>query len=457
MSTASIDPRQFLRSLFDTAVQSVSAEQCLPAWLPQPPENGRTLVIGAGKGAAAMAKVVEQQWSGNVEGLVVTRYGHGADCQHIEVIEAAHPVPDEAGRAAAGRILQKVQGLSENDLVLCLISGGGSALLSAPAPGITLEQKQAINKALLKSGATIAEINCVRKHLSAIKGGKLALACAPARVITLLISDVPGDDPGVIASGPTLPDPTTCAEALAILHKYAIAIPDTITQHLQSGVGETPKPDDPRFSRNEHHVIATAQDALDAAAEYARAAGITPYLLGNDLEGEAREVGGVHAVLAEQIAQCGNITPFQPLGLAKLEAFQSGRLYVKLAETLQQQSQPLSKPCVLLSGGETTVTVRGNGRGGRNVEFLLGLATRLQGAEAIYALACDTDGIDGSEDNAGALYTPQSWQQAQQQGLNARAMLDNNDGYGFFGALNKLIITGPTRTNVNDFRAILIV
>jgi len=456
MSTTSTHPRQFLRSLFDTAVQAVSAQQCLPAWLPQPPKNGRTLVIGAGKGAAAMAKVVEQQWSGKVEGLVVTRYGHGADCQHIEVVEAAHPVPDEAGRAAAGRILQKVQGLSENDLVLCLISGGGSALLSAPAPGITLEQKQAINKALLKSGATIAEINCVRKHLSAIKGGRLALACAPAKVITLLISDIPGDDPGVIASGPTLPDPTTCAEALAILHKYAISLPETITQHLQSGQGETPKPDDPRFACNEHQVIATAQDALDAAAAHARAAGVTSYVLPNDLEGEAREVGWVHAVLAEEIARSGNL-PFQPMsGTRKLQTLESGQLYIKLAEILQNYPQPLSKPCVLLSGGETTVTVRGNGRGGRNAEFLLGLVARLQGADTIYALACDTDGIDGSENNAGAIYTPQSWQQAQNHGLDAKAMLENNDGYGFFAALDDLIITGPTRTNVNDFRAILI-
>jgi len=456
MSTASINPRHFLRSLFDTAVQAVSAQQCLPAWLPQPPQNGRTLVIGAGKGAAAMAKVVETQWSGKVEGLVVTRYGHGANCQHIEVIEAAHPVPDEAGRAAAGRILQRVQGLTENDLVLCLISGGGSALLSAPAPGISLEQKQAINRALLKSGATIAEINCVRKHLSAIKGGKLALACAPARVITLLISDVPGDDPGVIASGPTLPDPTTCAQALAILHKYAIALPDNITQHLQSGAGETPKPDDGRFARNEHHVIATAQDALEVAAAQARAAGVTPYLLGNDLEGEASDTGWVHAVLAEEIARSGQL-PFQPMSASsQLQTVESRQLYIKLAEILKQYPQPLSKPCVLLSGGETTVTVRGNGRGGRNAEFLLGLVARLQGANTIYALACDTDGIDGSEDNAGAIYTPQSGQQAQEQGLDAKAMLENNDGYGFFAALDELIITGPTRTNVNDFRAILI-
>jgi len=426
-----INPRQFLLDLYDAAVQSVSAEQCLPAWLPALPEggstHGRTLVIGAGKGAAAMAKVVEDCWPktqlDSLEGLVVTRYGHGAHCQRIEVIEAAHPVPDQAGRAAAGRILQRVQGLTENDLVLCLISGGGSSLLSLPAPGITLEQKQAVNKALLKSGAVIAEINCVRKHLSAIKGGRLALACAPARVVTLLISDVPGDDPGIIASGPTLPDPTTCAEALAILHKYGIDIPDSVAQHLQSGAGETPKPDDARFAHNTHCIIATAQDALEAAADKARAAGITPYILSNDLEGEARDVGLVHAALARQVVQ---------------------------------YDQPFAKPCVILSGGETSVTVRGNGRGGRNAEFLLSLAASLQGLPNVYALACDTDGIDGSEDNAGALYTPQTWQRAQESGLNARAMLDDNNGYGFFGALDELILSGPTRTNVNDFRAILV-
>jgi len=424
---SAIKPRQFLLDLYNAAVQSVSAGQCLPDWLPPPPENGRTLVIGAGKGAAAMAKVVEECWPqaqlDKLEGLVVTRYGHGADCQRIEVIEAAHPVPDEAGRAAAGRILERVQGLTENDLVLCLISGGGSALLSAPAPGITLEQKQALNKALLKSGATISEINCVRKHLSAVKGGRLALACAPAQVVTLLISDVPGDDPGIIASGPTLPDPTSCEQALGILNKYGIETPDNVARHLLSGAGETPKPDDPRFARNEHHIIATAQDALEAAAAHARAAGITPYILSNDLEGEARDVGLVHAALAKQVARLG---------------------------------QPFAKPCVILSGGETTVTVRGNGRGGRNAEFLLSLAVSLQGADNIHALACDTDGIDGSEDNAGACYGPHTWQRAQAQGLNARVMLDDNDGYGFFGQLDELILSGPTRTNVNDFRAILV-
>lgn len=417
------NPRQLLIDMYHSAVAAVSAQKCLPDYLPQPPVNGRTLVIGAGKGAAAMAKAVEDHWQGDIGGLVVTRYGHGADCTRIEVVEAAHPVPDEAGRRAAGRMMEMVQGLTENDLVLCLISGGGSALLALPGEGVTLEQKQAVNKALLKSGATIAEMNCVRKHLSAIKGGRLALACAPARVVTLLISDVPGDNPGVIASGPTLPDPTTCEDALAILRKYRIEVPSSMEQHLSSGAGETPKPGDPRFARNEHHVIASAQQALEAAAHTARAAGITPYILSDDMEGEARDVGMVHAALARQIAT---------------------------------RNQPFARPCVLISGGETTVTVRGNGRGGRNAEFLLSLAVALNGQRGVHAIACDTDGIDGSEDNAGALYAPDSVANAERLGLRARAMLDNNDGYGFFSALGDLVVSGPTRTNVNDFRAILI-
>jgi glycerate 2-kinase len=417
------NPRQFLLDLYTSAVAAVSAEKSLPAHLPQPSPGGRTLVIGAGKGAAAMAKVVEDHWQGDISGLVVTRYGHGIDCKRIEVVEAAHPVPDEAGRRAAGRMLQMVQGLSAADLVLCLISGGGSSLLALPAEGITLEQKQALNKALLRSGAAIGEMNCVRKHLSAIKGGRLALACAPARVVTLMISDVPGDDPGIIASGPTLPDATTCAEALAILRKYGIDVPDNVRQHLETGAGETPKPNDARFSANTHHVIANAQDALEAAAQTARAAGITPYILSDDLEGEARDVGQVHAAIARQVARRG---------------------------------QPFTKPCVFLSGGETTVTVRGKGRGGRNAEFLLSLAVALDGCTAIHAIACDTDGIDGSEDNAGALYGPDSVARAVALGMRPRAMLDNNDGYGFFSALGDLVVSGPTRTNVNDFRAVLI-
>lgn len=419
----SLVPHQFLRDLFCSAVAAVSAEKCLPSFLPAPSPHGRTLVIGAGKGAAAMARVVEEHWHGDISGLVVTRYGHGVDCQRIEVIEAAHPVPDEAGRRAAARMMEMVHGLTEDDLVLCLLSGGGSALLALPADGITLEQKQAINKALLKSGATIFEMNCVRKHLSTIKGGRLALACAPARVVTLLISDIPGDDPGIIASGPTLPDPTTCAQALAVLRKYAIAVPPAIVQHLESGAGETPKLGDLRFARNVHHVIATAQDALEAAAVTARAAGITPYILSDGIEGEARDVGIVHAAIARQVAIHG---------------------------------QPFCAPCVLISGGETTVTVRGTGRGGRNAEFLLSLALALDGHPDIHAIACDTDGIDGSEENAGALYRPDAIARAAGVGLSARTLLDNNDGYGFFSALGDLVVSGPTRTNVNDFRAILI-
>ena len=417
------NPRDFLLSLYQTAVDAVSAEKCLPAFLPTPPTTGRTIVIGAGKAAAAMASTVEKHWQGALSGLVVTRYGHGAPCDKIEVIEAAHPVPDAAGQQAAQRMMEMVQGLSADDVVLCLISGGGSALLALPAEGITLAQKQALNKALLRSGAAIDEMNCVRKHLSAIKGGRLGLACAPARVVTLMISDVPGDDPSIIASGPTLPDDSTCADALAILQKYAIEIPPNVLDHLQSGRGETPDATDPRFARHSHHIIATAQDALDAAAGAARAAGIHAHVLSDGIEGEAKDIGLMHAALARQIAQKG---------------------------------QPFQRPCVVLSGGETTVTVRGNGRGGRNAEFLLSLTLALNGHPGIYALACDTDGIDGSEDNAGAICEPTSLQRAAENHLYPKLMLENNDGYGFFSCLDDLIVTGPTRTNVNDFRAILV-
>lgn len=419
---APVAARKFLRSLYAAAVEAVSAARCLQPFLPEPP-RGRTIVIGAGKGAAAMAVAVEQYWHGDLSGMVVTRYGHGVACKKIEVVEAAHPVPDAAGQQAAARMLQMVQGLSADDLVLCLISGGGSSLLALPAEGITLTQKQALNKALLKSGATIFEINCVRKHLSAIKGGRLALACAPARVVTLLISDIPGDDPAIIASGPTLTDAGTCAEALAILRKYAIEVPPAVEAHLASGAGETPKPGDPRFEHHRHHVIATAQVALEAAAARARADGITAYILSDRIEGEARDIGFMHAAIARQVAGRG---------------------------------QPFAAPCVIISGGETTVTVRGAGRGGRNAEFLLSLAHALEGHGNIYALACDTDGIDGSENNAGAVLAPDSVARAAALGLSARVMLDNNDGYGFFSALGDLVMSGPTRTNVNDFRAILI-
>ncbi|CAG9183430.1 glycerate kinase [Cupriavidus respiraculi] len=419
---ASADPRTLLRALFDVAVATVSPANCLPPHLPAPPK-GRTVVIGAGKAAAAMARAVESRWRGELSGLVVTRYGHGAPCERIEVVEAAHPVPDEAGQRAAQRMVQMVRGLGPDDLVLCLISGGGSALLAAPAEGITLADKQAVNQALLRSGANIGEMNCVRKHLSALKGGRLALLCAPARVETLLISDIPGDDPTLIASGPTLPDATTCADALAVVAKYGIALPANVRAHLESGAGETPKPGDPRFAGHRSVTLATAQDALQAAAAHARALGFEAHVLSDCIEGEARDVAQVHAAIARQVARHG---------------------------------QPFGKPCVLLSGGETTVTVRGKGRGGRNAEFLLGLAVALDGLPGVHAIAADTDGIDGSEDNAGALLAPDTLVRASARGLSARAHLANNDGYGFFAALDDLVATGPTRTNVNDFRAILI-
>lgn len=415
-------PRDVLRRMFDAAVASALPDKCLPGFLPPPPKD-RTIVIGAGKASAAMARAVETHWPGALSGLVVTRYGHRVACDRIEIVEAAHPVPDLAGREAAERILKLVQGLTEDDLVLCLISGGGSALLTLPAPGLTLQDKQAINRALLASGANITEMNCVRKHLSAIKGGRLAAAAAPAKVVTLTISDVPGDDPAVIASGPTIADRTTFAEAVAILRKYRITEPVAVLQHLERAADETPKPGDPRLARCETHMIATPQMALEAAAAVAREAGYTPLILGNALEGESRDVAQVHAGIARQVLGFG---------------------------------QPAKAPCVLLSGGETTVTVRGQGRGGRNVEFLLALAVALDGAPRVHALAGDTDGIDGAEETAGAIVGPDSLARAAAIGVNAKARLAENDGHGFFEALGDTVVTGPTLTNVNDFRAILI-
>ena len=422
-------PTDLLRQMFDAAVAAAQPAVALPAHLPEPPK-GKTLVIGAGKASAAMAKALEDCWPGPKDqfgGLVVTRYGYAVECQNIEIVEAAHPVPDAAGERAARRILELVQGISADDLVICLISGGGSSLLSLPAPGLTLADKQAVNKALLKSGATIHEMNCVRKHLSAVKGGRLAAACAPARVVSLLISDVPGDDPDVIASGPTVPDPTTFADALGILEKYRLdqpgAIPASVLEHLQGGEEETPKPDDPRLAHIETRMIAAPQLSLEAAARVAQEHGYTPLILGDSLEGEARDVALVHAGIAKQVVRHG---------------------------------QPVKAPCVLLSGGETTVTVRGKGRGGRNAEFALALAVALQGQERVYAIACDTDGIDGTEDNAGAVVTPTTLARAETQSLNAKKYLANNDGYSFFQALGDLVISGPTLTNVNDFRAIII-
>jgi hydroxypyruvate reductase len=421
MDTAS--SRKFLLEAFAQAVAAADPKISVPQYLPKPPK-GRTLVIGAGKAGGSMAAALEANWPGPLEGLVVTRYGHKVPTSRIEVVEAAHPMPDEAGQKAALRILEMVRGLTADDLVICLISGGGSALLAAPAPGLSLVDKQAMNKALLKSGATITEMNCVRKHLSAIKGGRLAAACAPARVVTLLISDVPGDDPSVIASGPTVADPSTREEAIHILEKYGITEPAAALQYLRQANDETPKPGDARLAGSELHMIAAPQASLEAAAVYARSQGITPMILGDSLEGESRDVALVHAGIARQVVLHG---------------------------------QPLPVPCVLLSGGETTVTVRGNGRGGRNCEFLLALAVALGGNDRVHAIACDTDGVDGTEDNAGALVTPDTLARAQALGLDAKAYLANNDGYSFFSKLGDLVVTGPTLTNVNDFRALLIV
>lgn len=422
--SGALPPGALLRRLFDAAVARAMPEACLPAFVPNPPA-GRTIVVGAGKAAAAMARVVEAAWPEDaaLSGLAVTRVGHQSPTRRIEVVQAAHPVPDAAGRRAAERILGLVTGLSADDLVLCLISGGGSALMCLPAPGLTLQDKQAVCRALLVSGAPISEINCVRKHLSAIKGGRLAVACHPARVVTLAISDVPGDDPSVIASGPTVADRTTCADALAILRERRIDAPDAVWALLRDGRAETPKPGDPRIQRVETHVVATAQASLEAAAEVARRAGVTPLILSDCIEGEAREVAQVHAGIAKQVLR---------------------------------HSQPLGRPCVLLSGGETTVTVVGSGKGGRNVEFLLALALALRGAPGVHALAADTDGVDGTEDNAGAVIAPDTLLRGAGLGVDAASHLANNDGYGFFSRLGDLVVTGPTRTNVNDFRAILV-
>ena len=430
------DPQTVLRHLYDLAVQRALPLHNTAAHLPSPPK-GRTLVLGAGKAGGAMAQAVEALWplDAPLSGLVVTRYGHTPPRpaglpERIEVVEAAHPVPDAAGLHAAERILALTQGLTADDLVLCLISGGGSALLTLPAEGMDLQLKQDINRQLLACGANIAEMNCLRKHLSRIKGGRLAAACAPARVVTLTISDVPGDDPSIIASGPTVADASTCADALAILRRYAIAVPREVEQALRSGTWETPKPGSPVFAGHAVHMMATPQQSLEAAAEAARAQGLNAYILSDEIEGESREVGKVHAALARAVAKGQG-------------AFQ--------------------KPCVMLSGGETTVTLKpraegaAKGRGGRAGEFCLGLAQALQGQAGVWALAADTDGIDGVEDNAGARVAPDSLQRAQALGLKVDDHLQRNDAYGFFEALGDLVVTGPTHTNVNDFRAILIV
>jgi len=429
------DPPQFLLDLYQRAVQRAQPLHSMAQYLPPPPK-GRTVVLGAGKAGGSMAQALEALWPQDapLSGLVVTRYGHipprpAGLAQRLEVVEAAHPVPDAAGLAAAERILALTQGLTADDLVLCLISGGGSALLTLPAEGMDLQDKQRINQALLESGAAIGEMNCVRKHLSRIKGGRLAAACYPAKLVTLTISDVPGDDPSVIASGPTVPDASTCAEALAILNRYQIPLPDSLRAALEDGSLETPKPSDPRFAGHEVHLIATPQQSLDAAAEAAVAAGIAAHVLSDEIEGESREIGKMHAALARAVARHGS---------------------------------PFAKPCVILSGGETTVTIRprqpgaAKGRGGRAGEFCMGLAQALQGQGGVWALAADTDGIDGVEDNAGARVAPDTLQRAAALQLRLSDHLDRNDAYGFYEALGDLVVTGPTHTNVNDFRAILI-
>ncbi len=423
--------REFLRALFDAALAAADSARTIAAALPAA-VPGRTVVVGAGKASAAMARAFERLWPGELSGLVVTRHGHGAPCERIEIVEASHPVPDAAGQAAAHRILDLARGLGADDQLVFLVSGGGSALLALPAPGITLADKQAVTRALLRSGATIGEINAVRKHLSAIKGGRLAAAAGQgktgARVVTIAISDVPGDDPAVIASGPTVPDPTSFAEARAVLAKYHIEEPESVIAHLDTATDETPKPGDPVFANSRYTLIASPQQALAAAADLALAEGVTPIVLSDRIEGEARDIGLMHAAIALQLA----------------------------AGHFRVGGEGVALPAVLLSGGETTVTVRGQGRGGRNSEFLLALAGALDGAPGIAAIACDTDGIDGTEDNAGAMVFPDSIARAAGRGVALKTAMAENDAYGFFHSLDDLVVTGPTLTNVNDFRAILV-
>ncbi len=416
------EPRVLLRHMFDAAVAAAQPALCLAQHLPAPPK-GRTVAIGAGKASAAMARALEDNWPGPLQGLVVTRYGYEVACERIEIMQAAHPVPDAASQQAAVRMRQMVQDLTEDDLVIALISGGGSSLLVEPAAGLSLADKQAVNAALLASGANISEMNTVRRHLSGIKGGRLAAACHPARLVTLLISDVPGDAPQDIASGPTVADTSTCADALDILRRYNIALNQPMRAWLASAQSESLKPQDTRLARAEVRMITAPQIALQAAAEVAARAGLPVHILSDRIEGESRDVGKVLAALAQQV---------------------------------RTQGQPFSKPCVLLSGGETTVTLRGSGQGGRNVEFLLALGVALDGAAGVHALAADTDGVDGAQEIAGAFIGPDSLHRAWALGMNPRSYLDNNDAHSFFQRLGDSVITGPTLTNVNDFRAILL-
>ena len=422
MTSSTIAHTQLLHSLFEAALDVAQPNRCVPRHMPSP-VAGRTIVIGAGKASAAMAQSFEQNWKGELSGLVVTRYGYAVPCEQINIVEAAHPIPDENGLNAAQAMLDLVSNLTDQDQVVVLISGGGSALLPLPYEDMTLKEKQDVNNALLRCGANIVEINTVRRHLSKIKGGRLAAACYPAKVTTLLISDVPGDDLSAIASGPTIADSTTCLDALAILDKYQIAINDRIREQLLKGTYESIKPNDERLALATTKLIATPQMALEAAAKRAQELGINSLILGDSIEGEAKEVAKVMAGITRQVRTFG---------------------------------QPIKPPCLLLSGGETTVTLSGNGVGGRNVEFLLALAIQLQGQSGISAIACDTDGVDGAADIAGAIITEHSLNDADKKGLDANAFLMNNDAHTFFEKIGQSVVTGPTMTNVNDFRAIFI-
>ncbi|MDW9612006.1 glycerate kinase [Sinorhizobium meliloti] len=416
------NPRQFLESLFASAVSAADPERVIAANLPERPK-GRTVVIGAGKGAAQMARALESVWEGPLSGVVVTRYGFGAHCKNIEVLEASHPLPDEGGLKASKRLLAAVSGLTGDDLVVALICGGGSALLPAPPPALSLEDEIAVNRALLASGAPISAMNAVRKHVSLIKGGRLAAAAHPGRVVSLVVSDIPGDDAALVASGPTIADAASREDALKIVERYRLALPEKVMRWLASAAADAPRPSDPRFARNEVRLIASAGVSLEAAASRARAAGIEAVILSDAIEGEARDVGLVHAAIARETALRG---------------------------------RPFPKPALLLSGGETTVTVRGEGRGGRNSEFLLSLALGIDGIGGISALAADTDGIDGSEDNAGAFADHTTIARLLARRLDAAALLHKNDSWAAFDALGDLFKPGPTGTNVNDFRAVLI-
>lgn len=417
-----LEPKSFLISIFDAAVAAADPERTIRDHLPAKP-RGRTIVIGAGKGSAQMAAAFEKVWDGPIEGLVVTRYGYGAKCERIEIIEAAHPVPDAAGLEASRRLLEKVQGLTSDDLVVALISGGGSALLPSPAAGLTLADEIAVNEALLASGAPIAAMNTIRKHVSTIKGGRLAAAAYPAKVVSLVVSDIPGDNPALVASGPTVPDTGSRADAQGSIAAYGMKLPDAVMAHINSPEADAPSPDDPRFAGNEVHLIASAGVSLEAAAAEAKRQGIEAVILSDSIEGEAREVGGVHSAIAREVAT---------------------------------RNRPFSKPVLILSGGETTVTLRAKGKGGRNSEFLLAFAIGISGADNIHALAADTDGIDGSEDNAGAFADGSTVSRMRAAGVDAKAMLAGNNAWTAFNAVDDLFVPGPTGTNVNDLRAILI-